>query len=345
LKKEVRNAAKNGFIKPTLSECFMTHRDFNWITKIPEHTTILGYTSDKCIDGIATCMPGSVTAASKAFNNITTEDESWKHTTSSATWIQYQFPTSRRIERLDIWSVYDSGWEALKDFTFVASNTGVFAGEDIILTSVVLTGEHIWSINETKEFTFLNDNYYTYYRINMTGKEESFGKTYEYMIRQIKMYEIMVLGNTYYSEDLCVNGVATASSSYSTDVASRAFDNNITTKWRSNTDNTAWIQYQFPISTVVEKLVLTPAVDYLIVMPTSFVLKASDSGNFTGEEDILLTQTDIDPYSNYLSKVFKFNNNSSYSYYRLSMINKEGAFDLGTLSEYAISEIQLMQKI
>ncbi|WP_431807645.1 discoidin domain-containing protein [Lysinibacillus sphaericus] len=104
-----------------------------------------GLTPEKTIDGMLSSswyFSGSVTSA----------------------WIKYEFNNPIGIDSLSIYSCYLSGYEAIKDFSFEASETGYFTGEQTVLYE----GTHP---NETSTFfidySFKNNKKFKYYRINV----------------------------------------------------------------------------------------------------------------------------------------------------------------------------------
>ena len=119
--------------------------------------------------------------------------EPWTSGTADTQWWQVQFSAAKAITQLrisagDISSNYT---RHPRDFTLKASNTGAFGGEETTLLTVDESGA-FWSANETKQWTFANSTAYTYYRINMTDKQDSFGRVAEYYLDNVEMREVPV---------------------------------------------------------------------------------------------------------------------------------------------------------
>lgn len=179
----------------------------------------------------------------------------------------------------------------------------------------------------------------------MTDKTESFGKTYEYAIGHLGMYEIIT--NTIeplYSIKLNTGFTMTASEyTEGAYAVTRLIDDDTTTEWRNGVNDTAWVQYHFDEPARIEQLVL--CADGIIPerCPNIFTIKASNTGEFSGEETTLLTVNGGFEYTEYQGKYFNFSNPNSYSYYRVNMTGKQGAF--GTAYEYIILEMYLNKRM
>src|SRR3990167_687887 len=140
-------------------------------------------------------------------------------------------------------------------------------------------------------------------------------------------------------------GVASASSEFdSTYLAFEAMDdsNAAGSGWGSDSADSQWLQYQFASSKAVTKLTMRSqdSADYTRC-PRGFTLKASNTGSFTGEEATLLTVAETGAYwAQNEQKVWTFSNSTAYTYYRITMTDKQDAFGKGV--EYVIGEIELM---
>jgi hypothetical protein len=105
--------------------------------------------------------------AFKVFDNIITGDimNGWVTSVNTTNaWLSYEFTTLRRIQKYTIRVLGDS-------YTDTAPKNWTFEGWDgskwvIIDTRVNITG---WIGLEKKEFTFINNNFYIKYRINVSS--------------------------------------------------------------------------------------------------------------------------------------------------------------------------------
>jgi len=126
--------------------------------------------------------------AYKAFNRNTGSDTARWVTAVGATsaWLMYDFGAGneKTIQKYTIVSgFYPSA--SPKDWTFEASNTGAFAGEQVILDRQA----NFSSWNTTKKvFSFANKNKYRYYRINITANCGYTGGYFTY-IEEMEMME------------------------------------------------------------------------------------------------------------------------------------------------------------
>ena len=115
--------------------------------------------------------------AYKAFINDNTAAGSIFWTTAASVvtgWLQYKFDTSKIINKYTIEAINyvgDITDRSPKDWTIKASNTGAFAGEEVVLDTVV--GETAWARAEKRTFTFTNGTAYLYYRIDITANDGS----------------------------------------------------------------------------------------------------------------------------------------------------------------------------
>ena len=109
------------------------------------------------------------TNPSKIIDNITGGYTTGYYSTSNATGyfiVDLSASVSEVVNRLNIWSYYNSGYEAIKDWYLEGSNTGVFGGEEVSIT----TGQHP---NETTasfiSTDFANVTIYRYFKLGWTS--------------------------------------------------------------------------------------------------------------------------------------------------------------------------------
>ena len=110
---------------------------------------------------------GANYAAWQAFNNAVGDTEGWVTAKDSTTgWIQYHFDIAKTIVKYTMQDNNESQTDrSPNDWTFEASNTGAFGGEEVILdTQTNIT----WTNGEKKEYSFENTTAYSYYRIVIT---------------------------------------------------------------------------------------------------------------------------------------------------------------------------------
>lgn len=330
LKRGNRGQALSGYYRPTLSEFFMTDHDY--VRSSPR------YSNNLCIGGTATASSNTTGTYSvyHAFPVIKSSLD-WRAGAADIAWAQYQFPTAYAITKIAITAADNYAEKAPTAFTIKASNTGTFTGEETLLATFNLTTD--WTNGEKREFEFLNRTEFLYYKITMTDKLESFGKTYEYIINRFEMF---ARNQVTYSDNLCTNAVAYSASYNSTGDfgVNNLLDDDDTSMWYGGTEDTAWIQFNFSNPEKVEQLILGAAPTALTRAPKTFTLKGSNVGTFTGEETTVLTIDNAGAYDEYLlGKIFNFTNNNSYSYYRLNITDKDGAF--GVSNEYIMSKMEL----
>lgn len=145
------------------------------------------------------------------------------------------------------------------------------------------------------------------------------------------------------------SGVASASTSYSTTPAWKAFNNSNApdvgdgnpSGWTNNGGSSGWIQYQFPSKEVVNMYTITPY--NLQSDPTLGERRSVKDWTFEGSNDginfiILDTRTNVTDWVNSTKKKFEFKNYQPYLYYRLRFSSNNG--DAYT----SIGEMEMMLK-
>lgn len=127
---------------------FNSNGDENLAKYVKSVTASGGLTPEKTIDG----------------NTSSASSYGWSSTGLPNAWIKYEFFDAIVINQIDIFSYYHSGYEAIKDFTIEASNSGLFQGEE----KTLYYGVHP---NETSaafiKYNFKNFKSYKFYRINI----------------------------------------------------------------------------------------------------------------------------------------------------------------------------------
>lgn len=146
-----------------------------------------GYTDNLCSGGTASASSviGGYSAA-KAFDGSEADEDRWGSQSADTQWLQYHFASAQKINKIRILPRSMETNRAPGDFTFSGSNTGAFSGEQALLLTV---SGSTYSSGVYNEWTFSNDNSYLYYRINITGKEGSFGVSEEYNLVEMQMMQ------------------------------------------------------------------------------------------------------------------------------------------------------------
>ena len=83
------------------------------------------------------------------------------------TWIQVELSEAKTARRLRMRSSSNAS-DSPEEFTFKASNTGAFSGEEVTLLDEVVP---TWTDSEWKTFDFSNGTAYTYYRVHVTLRQ------------------------------------------------------------------------------------------------------------------------------------------------------------------------------
>lgn len=156
-----------------------------------------GYGSDQCTGGTPSASSDPTSQVAYAFDDNIGTYSGWLSDPDPNSWIQYQFAAPKRIQKLTMTQggQYSATSAPPGAFSLKASYTGAFAGEEVTLYS---TSGLTYGDTETKEFTFENENSYTYYRVVMTAFAS--GKSY-YWILEMEMIEAsyaLVASTPYY---------------------------------------------------------------------------------------------------------------------------------------------------
>ena len=113
----------------------------------------------------------STTYASwKAFaDNGSAGANGWQTSPSFPVWLQYEFATSKVINKYSITPNENELIQSPNSWTIEASNTGTFTGEETVLDTVT---NYVFT-SGVKYFTFSNSTPFRYYRINISANNGS----------------------------------------------------------------------------------------------------------------------------------------------------------------------------
>jgi len=139
-----------------------------------------------CVGGTATAnsVYNAETTADKAFDgDISTFWHS--ASTSYPIYIQYEFLEPQEVVKLRIFPLESFIARVPRDFTLVASNTGLFSGEEVEVVSYANQG---YTAYNWKEFSFDSAGIFTYYRLVITGADTNY--------QNIKEIQMMSIGDT-----------------------------------------------------------------------------------------------------------------------------------------------------
>ncbi len=142
-----------------------------------------------------------------------------------------------------------------------------------------------------------------------------------------------------YGSDVSNNGTATASSTYTTYTANRAFDNDNSTQWLNNAILPSWIQYD--LGSGNEKRVAKYRIYFsdpssFDHAPSSWTFQASTNGSTWITLDTRTGQSWT--YNSW--KEFTFSNNTPYQYYRINISDNQGSSD----NYVQINETEMMEE-
>ncbi len=142
---------------------------------------------------------------------------------------------------------------------------------------------------------------------------------------------------TYGASSIDGTGTASADTNDGSNVSSNAVDNNNTSYWQSaSTALPHWIEYEFVSSKKIRRISIRSTA-LPAQCPDNFTLQASRSGDFTGEEIILLTVIGAAFTSNN-TQIWTFDNENNFNYYRIYTSGVTGASTYVQLAEMEMYE-------
>lgn len=138
----------------------------------------------------------------------------------------------------------------------------------------------------------------------------------------------------YYRLNVVAHGTASASSAFSGEPASNAFDSNPATVWDTNGTSSGWLQNQLTGAYVAIQYAIRRRDDIPTRMPKDWTFKGSNDGSTWTTLD---TQTGITWPTAGETKVFTFSNSTAYTYYRLDVTANNGDTYLSVADMYIVT--------
>lgn len=186
-KGNLRGKAKEGFVRPTLKQFFMSVPDF---VEVESYTPPSSYTSDLAVNPVLNTNvfsgPGvylddyTTFGPQQAFNDLWTDGKMW-HTGGKGfpSWIAYKFTETKQIEKYTIRAYGSVGNAnvAPMDWTLQGSNNSTNGFDGDWTTLDTITGETSWGSGEYRSFTFINSNSFTFYKLVITASNSSYNGT------------------------------------------------------------------------------------------------------------------------------------------------------------------------
>ena len=255
----------------------------------------------------------------------------------SSGWLEIKCPTGRVPRKLTLTSGTNYLTEYPKDFTLEASNTGSFSGEEDTLLTV--TGSTGWSASETREWEFENTTAYTYFRLDVTANDGGGNLSIQDLELIPASYEVLSGWPPYddYGAEMAQGEDSDASSQYSAGNASEyAVDGNTGTMWVSSSGPPQWWEVNFVVGRKINKVSITSRSDiYYYEGPGTFTIEGSNTGDFSGEEDTLLSVVGLVAWTQSETRSFEFFNANYYKHYRMNCTgNASGNVSMAEIKMY-----------
>ncbi|WP_335924596.1 discoidin domain-containing protein [Shewanella indica] len=244
-------------------------------------------------------------------------------------WVKVQFPTLVAVNKLGIVSANDADGRDPQNFNIEASNDGktwVRLGSWI--------GEDFDKRFKRKVFPFGNDLGFSFYRVNITKNKGN--------DPLMQVAEIELIGPQYMSVDHSSTTGAAASARYAiseAEAASKAFDNDINTKWLDHNEGKgapsekepSWVKLDLPQAKIVSSIAITSANDASGRDPENFNVEGSNDG---GQTWVRLGSWIGESWDNRLErKLFEMGNGFAFSSYRLNVTKNKGNDTLMQIAE------------
>ncbi len=281
---------------------------------------------------------GDAEAGSKAFDGRTDtkwlDHNNWKGapTEAAPSWVQVQFPTPVTVNKLGLISANDAAGRDPENFNIEASNDGknwVKLGGWI--------GESFDQRFERKVFNFSNDLGFSYYRFNITKNKG------DDTLMQIA--EIELIGPQYQSVDHSAAAGVTFTARNrigDAEAESKAFDNDINTKWLDHNDwkgapteaNPSWVRIDLPKAQIVSSLAITSANDSAGRDPENFNVEGSNDGGVTWIRLGSWIGESFD--KRFERKLFEMGNGFAFSSYRINISKNKGDDTLMQVAEFEL---------
>jgi len=241
------------------------------------------YTGNLCSNGLA--ISGGDYSGYPAGNAFMKQNSFWQCSQGDGTpipqtnnaYIGYRFDSPKSIRKMIISNNQTNYWPC---FTVQCSNDGVNwtnATKEIIMPDYGNTA--IIGVFEIS-IPFMNKSY-SYWRLLAT-KGLSLGRWVVDEIEMMEYVEIDLNNTIEYSNNLCISGTAISSGNYTGSINNNAFDNSITTIWKSENNseyNTRYIGYDFGIEKTINKICIN-------IVSFSNSVKVQYSNNATNWTDI-----------------------------------------------------------
>lgn len=231
-------------------------------------------------------------------------------------YMQQNFEVPQVVNKYTFTSGNDAPDRDFKTWELLGSNDG--ANFDLLDTR---TDQTFTARNQTREFTFDNDQAYRYYRINVLANN---GSTL-IQLTEWRLLNLKLL--TFGPQDITATATTTVSrenrnGADSNEASIRVTDGDLGTKFLLfDFNNPEWIQQEFVTAQRVTKYTLTSANDAPGRDPVEWTLSGSNDGtNFT----VIDTRTSQSFESRGQTREFLVTNENSYTYYRLDILANGG---------------------
>lgn len=263
--------------------------------------------------------------AYKAFSGY-----SWASALGAGTnaWLQYKFVNPTKIKLIHLTGWFDPGYDCDGVFKLQASNDGSSFKD--ITTNFTLPMKTTKPEGIDVIISEANQNYYFYYRLVCVTYNDTYNGGYA-GLTDFKLYgrslnvSVPKMDNytTPFGEVIELGYVAGGYEGY------RAFDNDLSTYWQSNTDYTGMICYNF------EKEVLVKNMYSIMKTPNTGVskLEGSNTGN-SNDWHSIYSDNITAGYPN--TKSVLINGNLTYKYYRATITRTDDVPQVTELQFYGL---------
>ncbi|MFE6075799.1 discoidin domain-containing protein [Paenibacillus sp. NPDC057886] len=144
--------------------------------------------------------------------------------------------------------------------------------------------------------------------------------------------------------------VVSSSTQYSATFAPwKAFDGSFGTHWMTSAGVQGWVKIDLGSQKKLGRYSLSSSTDTpnlpVTANPKNWTLEGSNTGLFSGEQDVLHTVSNEQAWTPGLKRIYDFDNQKSYRYYRINITSNQGYANFMGFAELEMMELIISNKI
>jgi len=258
--------------------------------------------------------------AANAFNGQPGDAGNAWASAANPAWIQAQVPSPLVTHSYSITARASSMDQTPAAWNLLGSNNGTSW-----TTLDSRSGQVSWGSQETRSYSFVNVDAYSYFRLDVSAVNGS---------SLTALSELTIYVDSSDPEII----ETTASASYGPTPPSNINDGLLSTEWISNNTPVAWVMAQLSFPAIVTGYTITPFTYSAARLPRTWTFEGSnDAINFT----VLDTQADSTGWviSPQTPRTFRVSTGTAYNFYRLNITANNGGDSYISIAEWSFSYI------